>query len=212
LPFFVTFPEGNWVSVSKGPMGWIGLETKYLALLRQRLSEKTCFHSLGVGRTAKDLAGALGLSGEKAFTAGILHDYARELREASLLEEARRRRLPVDRILQVHPVLLHGPVGAELVREDLGIEDPEILEAIRCHTCGGESIGSLARIVYAADIIEPSRDFPGVEELRRQVRENFQTGLIRVVESTMNYVLRQRYLLHPDTLWFWNELIQEDRK
>jgi len=165
-----------------------------------------------VGRIARELAEARGLSGEKGFTAGILHDYARELGEASLLKEAERRRLPVDRIVKVQPVLLHGPVGAELVREDLGIRDPEVLEAIRCHTCGGEGIGPLARIVYAADIIEPSRDFPGVEELRRQVREDFRQGLIRVVESTMNYVLRQRYLLHPDTLLFWNELMQEEKK
>lgn len=188
------------------------MEDKYLALLRHRLTEKTCLHSLGVGRMARELALAQGLSGEEAFTAGILHDYAREMGEGSLLSEAGRLGLPVDPVMRIHPILLHGSVGAELVRKELGVEDPEILEAIRCHTVGDQGIGPLARIVYAADILEPSRDFPGVEELRRTLQEDFTRGLIQVVESTINYVLRQRYLLHPATVDFWNELMEEEKK
>lgn len=188
------------------------MEKEYLDLLRRRLSEKTCLHSLGVGRMARDLAGSRGLSGHKAFTAGILHDYAREMEDESLLQEARRFSIPVDAVMQVHPILLHGPVGAEMVREELGIEDTEILTAIRCHTCGGERMSPLARIIYAADILEPSRDFPGVEELRRRLQEDFAGGLIQVVESTINYVLSQHYLLHPATVDFWNELMQEEKE
>jgi predicted HD superfamily hydrolase involved in NAD metabolism len=186
------------------------LEDKLFKVLRSRLSEKTCIHSHGVGRMAQELALKQGLSGEAALMAGMLHDYAREMDDASLLWEARRFNIYVDAIMKVHPILLHGPVGAALIGEELGIDDPGILEAVCCHTCGRGNMGPLARIIYAADIIEPSRDFPGVEELRRSIRENFSKGLVKVVESTVNYVLRQGYLLHPGTVDFWNELMQED--
>jgi predicted HD superfamily hydrolase involved in NAD metabolism len=185
------------------------LEDKLFKVLRSRLTEKTCIHSRGVGLMARELALRQGLSGEAGLMAGMLHDYAREMDEASLMREARRFNIYVDAIMKVHPILLHGSVGAALVREELGIEDPKILEAICCHTCGRGNMGPLARIIYAADIIEPSRDFPGVEELRRSIRENFSKGLVKVVESTVTYVLSQGYLLHPATVDFWNELMQE---
>ena len=185
------------------------MENHFLGIIRGCLSEKTCLHSLGVGRTAERLARGQGLPGEKGFLAGILHDYAREMSDASLLKEAKRFHIPVDRVTLAHPILLHGPVGAALVQRELGIEDEDVLEAIYCHTFGREGMGPLARIVYAADIIEPSRNFPGVAQLREQVRADFPTGLRYVVESTINYVLRQGYLLHPSTVHFWNELVLE---
>lgn len=184
------------------------MEDKLIKVLQDRLSEKTCIHSRGVGRMAQELALRQGLSGEAGLIAGMLHDYAREMDEASLIREARRFNIYVDGIMKVHPILLHGAVGAALIREELGIDDSRILEAVCCHTCGRANMGPLARIIYAADIIEPSRDFPGVEELRRSIRENFSKGLVQVVESTINYVLRQEYLLHPSTVDFWNELMQ----
>ena len=198
--------------VSKRQRGWESLEEKYLGFLKDRLTEKTRRHSLGVGRMARELALGQGQSGEKALAAGILHDYAREMEDDALLREARRFRIPVDPVMEVQPILLHGPVGAELIREELGLTDPDILAAIRFHTCGGEGMATLSRIIYAADILEPSRDFPGVEGLRRQIRDDFPSGLVMVVESTINYVLSQQYLLHPSTVDFWNELMQEEKK
>lgn len=188
------------------------MEDKLFKVLRGRLSEKTCIHSRGVGRTARELAQKEGISGERGLVAGMLHDYAREMSEASLLREARRFNIYVDSIMQVHPILLHGPVGAALIQEELGIDDAGILEAVRCHTCGRGKMGPLARIIYAADIVEPSRDFPGVAELRRAIGENFSQGLVQVVESTISYVLRQGYLLHPATVEFWNKLRQEEKQ
>lgn len=195
--------------VSKRQKRWERLEDKLFKVLRGRLSEETCIHSRGVGRVARELAQKEGMAGERGLLAGMLHDYAREMSEASLVGEARRFNIHMDPIMKVHPILLHGPVGAALIREELGIEDPGVLEAVCCHTCGRGDMGPLAQIIYAADIIEPSRDFPGVEELRRNIRENFQKGLVKVVESTINYVLRQGYLLHPGTVDFWNELMKD---
>ncbi len=210
--FYCPLKEETRLLVSKRQMRWESLEKNYLDILRRRLSEKTCVHSQGVGSMAKDLAKGQGLSGEKGYLAGVLHDYAREMADKDLLREARRLNIHVDPVMRVHPILLHGPVGAGLIREELGITDGDILEAVSCHTCGRQKMGLLARIIYAADIIEESRDFPGVQELRRQVRKNFSLGLPQVVESTINYVLRQHYLLHPATVDFWNELILEREK
>ena len=72
------------------------------------------------------------------------------------------------------PKLLHGPVAAELSRRELGVEDGDILEAIRVHTVGRPQMGPLALVLYVADKIEPARDYPSVQHLRCLSREDLR--------------------------------------
>ncbi len=188
------------------------MEEAILRRIKSRLSPRLYRHSLGASRTAGELAKKQGLSYEKAVLAGLLHDYAREMEPKDLLSEAKDLGLPLDHIVKSRPCLLHGPVGVALIKKELNIKDSEILEAIHCHTLGKKFMSSLARVVYVADIIEPSRDFPGVERLRSLVFSDFNKGLIESVESTFKYLLAKRLLLHPLTLEFWNELIEEEKK
>ena len=70
------------------------------------------------------------------------------------------------------PKLLHGPVAAELARRELGVEDTEVLDAIREHTTGRPGMGPLSLVLYVADKIEPARDYPSVENLRRLAHQD----------------------------------------
>ena len=54
--------------------------------------------------------------------------------------------------------LLHSPAGATLAKNEFGIEDKEILDAICYHTTGRGDMTLLEKIVYLADKIEPSRN------------------------------------------------------
>ncbi len=181
-------------------------------LLQGRLSAKNLAHSRGVSSTARALAKRLGYPEDKAALAGLLHDFARDMSKEVLLAEARRFHIHVDPIMRARPMLLHAPVGAVLAKTELGIHDKDILEAVGNHTCGKEDMGLLARIIYVADMTEPSRDFPGVERLRSLVEVDFQNGLILAVESTIRYVLERRQLLHPSTVAFWNKLVEGEKK
>jgi predicted HD superfamily hydrolase involved in NAD metabolism len=142
------------------------------AFARSRLSKERYGHTLRVADTAEDLAAVHNLDKNRARLAAILHDAARETGPEEFLRLAHEWDLPVGEPERQSPKLLHGPVAAELARRELGIEDGEVLEAVRAHTTGRPGMGPLALVLYVADKIEPARDYPSVGRLRELAREN----------------------------------------
>ena len=58
-----------------------------------------------------------------------------------------------------------------MARDVFGV-DGEIYSAIYWHTTGHADMTLLEKIIYLADYIEPSRDFPGVDKLRQVCYKN----------------------------------------
>jgi len=119
--------------------------------VRGRLSAYRFAHTVGVWREAARMAERFGLDGGKARVAALLHDIAKEKRE----EELRRGGYYPPAMATA---LLHAPVGAVIAREEFGIEDPDILEAIALHTTGDADCCDLAKLLFAADRAEAGRD------------------------------------------------------
>lgn len=142
------------------------------ALARSRLSEKRYGHTVRVADTAEDLARAHHVDENRVRLAALLHDAARETELEEYLRLADKWEIPVGEPERQSPKLLHGPVAAELARRELGIEDGEVLEAVRVHTTGKPGMGPLALVLYVADKIEPARDYPSVGRLRELARED----------------------------------------
>ena len=55
------------------------------------------------------------------------------------------------------PHLLHADVSAIVARDEFGVKDKEILEAVRNHTLGRPGMSHLSCIVFVADVLEPNR-------------------------------------------------------
>jgi predicted HD superfamily hydrolase involved in NAD metabolism len=138
---------------------------------RSRLSEKRYSHTLRVADTVEDLARAHGIDPARARLAALLHDAAREMEPEEFLRLAGAWDLHVGEPERQSPKLLHAPVAAELARRELGVEDEEVLAAIRAHTVGEPGMGQLALALYVADKIEPARDYPSVGRIRDLARE-----------------------------------------
>ncbi len=188
------------------------IDEAILNFLQLRISKELFEHSLRVSQTASIIALKQGVSEEKAALAGLLHDCARELGPHDLLAEAESSGLALGSFLQQNPLLLHGPVGAFMIKRELGIRDREVLEAVTYHTCGKKNMCTLARIIYVADMIEPLRSFPGVEELRRLIEADFREGMLKAVEITINRVLARRLSFYLGTVDFWNDLLHEEKE
>ena len=64
------------------------------------------------------------------------------------------------------PVLLHGPVAAELLRRE-GLEDEEVYQGIYYHSTGCPGMSPVAKVVFLADKLDPHklRRYPYLEEL-----------------------------------------------
>ena len=164
---------------------------------RGRLSDKRYAHTLRVAETTEHLAKLHGLDSERARLAGLLHDTAREVGMEKLLRVAKEDGLPVGDFERERPILLHGPVAAELAREDLGVEDGEILDAVRAHTTGEPGMGPLALALFVADKIEPGREQPGVEDLRALASVSLHQAARAALEDSISYNERRDGPAHP---------------
>lgn len=163
----------------------------------KRLSDRRYGHTLRVAETAGRLAGLHGLDPRKARLAGLLHDAAREEGKQELLRVAEEEGLPIDDLERERPMLLHGPVAAVLSHKDLGVEDGEILDAVRVHTTGEPGMGPLALALYMADKIEPDRDQPGVDALRKLALKDLRRATRAALEDSVSHNEQRGRPIHP---------------
>lgn len=175
--------------------------------LSKRLSPKRLQHSIGVSQTAEELADLFGCDRQKAKIAGILHDLAREFPVDELLPRAQAFGIVVNDVEKAEPVLLHAPIAAKLAQRDFQIHDAEILQAIILHTTGGSQMSLLDKIIYVADMIEPSRSFLGLEELRTLAYVDLDKALLAALNQSIYYILDRGGLIHPDTIEARNDLL-----
>ena len=176
--------------------------------LSRRLKRSRYEHSLGVADTAAFLARRFGEDEARARTAGLLHDCAREFPNEAMRAEADARGVSYGAVEASMPLLLHAPLGALLAREKYGAEDEAVLRAIARHTVGGAAMTALDKIVYFADMVEPTREYPGVEELRRLMREaDLDEMTLAGLTRSIAFVLEKGHLIHPDTVLARNELL-----
>jgi len=173
----------------------------------QKLAAWRLGHSKRVAELASSLCERHGISSGDGYTAGILHDVARELPGTELLRLARQYGVEVGEVENAEPELLHGPVAAVMVERDLKVKDRQILEAIAHHTLGTPGMGLLAKIVYLADMLEPARNFPGVDALREQAFLDLDRTLAASLKQSIEYVLAKDSLLHPRTVAARNEIL-----
>ena len=169
------------------------------AFARSKLSEKRYGHTLRVADTAAELARVHGLDEDRARLGALIHDAARETGPEEFLRFAEEWDLPVGEPERQSPKLLHGPVAAELARRELGVEDEEVLEAVRAHTTGKPGMGPLALVLYVADKIEPAREYPSVERLRRMSREDLHAAATESLRRAIAHNEERGKDVHPSS-------------
>ncbi|WHH58421.1 bis(5'-nucleosyl)-tetraphosphatase (symmetrical) YqeK [Petroclostridium sp. X23] len=175
-------------------------ENQIMDKLKELLTEDRLKHSIGVRDTAVQLAKIYHCDMDKASVAGLLHDCAKDLKKQQLLQLCDNFDIVLNEIERSEIHLIHGPLGAKFAQCYFGINDPEILDAIYYHTVAKEKMTLLTKIVYLADFIEPNRDYPGVEEIRRIAYDDLNDGILAGIDATIRYVLKRGKVIHPNTI------------
>ena len=151
-----------------------------LSWLREKayawLKPKRIAHVAGCESEAVKLAMRWGEDPETAAEAGILHDITKKLNFEEQLILCGKYGIINDNLELASPKLLHAKTGAALARDLFGVSEA-VYEAIRWHTTGKPDMTLLEKIIYLADYIEPTRDFPGVEKLREQCYEDIDAAM-----------------------------------
>ncbi len=187
-------------------------EEKIITTLKNKFDRKRYNHIMGVVGVSEKMAIQEGVLPEKARLAALLHDYAKDLSYEDLLEVIKRGTWNVDEEEIELPQLLHAPAAACLAAEEFGIDDEEILEAIRYHTIGNPGMCLLAEIIYVADYIEPHRDFPGISSVREQSRRGIEPAIIAICNNTIKYNIDRGQIIHPNTLALRNTYLRRQLK
>lgn len=165
-----------------------------LPWLRERsysyLAPKRIPHVVGCEQEAVRLAARWGENVEDAAEAGILHDITKKLVLSEQLILSEKYGIINDNREKANVKLLHAKTGAALSKELFNISD-RVYSAIRWHTTGKPDMSLLEKIIYMADYIEPNRDFPGVDELRKLAYEDLDAamtlGLYMSLEDIKSY-------------------------
>ena len=163
------------------------------------LKNKRIPHVLGTEQEAIRLAERYGADVEKARIAALLHDCTKKLEMEDQLELCRHYGIELDELESRALKLLHAKTGAAIARDVFGV-DEEIYNAIWWHTTGHGGMTLLEKIIYLADYIEPSRVFPGVEDLRKACYEDLDKGLLMGLEMTIEEMLSMGNPVHRATI------------
>ncbi|MBS9336310.1 bis(5'-nucleosyl)-tetraphosphatase (symmetrical) YqeK [Fructobacillus papyrifericola] len=178
----------------------------YKEKVAAHLSKHRYEHCLRVSDYAVKLAKQNGVDVKEAALAGLVHDYAKERSAADFLEKIDQAKLPASLKKWGNPIW-HGVVGAEFVKDELGIKDPAILQAIRLHTTGGghEEMTTLDKVIFMADYLETGRDFPGVEEARSLTDQSLGQGVFYQLAHTLSYLASKEQVIYPKTFDAYND-------
>ncbi len=178
--------------------------------LKNSLSENRFKHTMGVAKTASELARIYSADIEKANTAGLLHDCSKEKSIDEMLDIISKNGGAVDYISKKSSALLHGIAGAYFAKEIFYI-DNEIFDAIRYHTTGKANMSLLTKIIYIADYIEPGRNFPGVDNIRKIAFSNLDEAIIKACSNVIIHTVNKGGAVHPDTVDALNYLLLNNR-
>ena len=187
--------------------GIIMIETWMYEELKKDIGIERYNHCINVMNTSVELAKLYNYSIEEAKIAGLLHDCGKFQDKIKILKMVDEFDIILDDVMEKNTALVHGPLGVIIAKTKYNISNPEILNAIRYHTTGRANMTLLEKIVFIADLIEPSRNFQGVEEMRKLAYEDLDRSIILALNKNIQFVIEKNNLLHLDTIKARNYLI-----
>lgn len=170
------------------------------------VSQKRYEHSVRTAQMCERLCSHYGLNPKKGYLCGIAHDMCKKFDDRLLISIASKDGKPITPIESEKPPLLHGRAAAVKIREDFGVNDKEVIEAIANHTFGGEKLCDLAKLLFVADKIEPGREHVTEKYLDRLFSMSLNEMVYTVVNESVEYLTGKGKKISPVTRLFLTEL------
>lgn len=178
----------------------------YVDLIRNKLSPYRFNHSLEVAKSAVYLAEKYGGDSEKMCVAGLLHDVLKEADREETFFYVDKYIIPLTVLEEATPKLWHAIVGAEFIKNELGIDDDEIINAVRYHTTGRKNMTLSDKILFIADFISADRDYDGADEMRERAEKSLECAMDMGLSFTITDLVENGKAVHPDTIDAYNDL------
>ena len=105
----------------------------------------------------------------------------------------------------------HGICAAILAQTQWGVEDEEVLSAIRCHTTGKPGMSLLDEIVFLADMTSAERDYPEVDYLRKLEKKDIHQAMREALEMNLHWLEESGKPVDEETRAALEDLRQRER-
>ena len=171
--------------------------------IQKTLSPFRFMHSLGVAYMSSCLAVCYGVDRRKAYIAGLIHDCAKEIDKDELVFLCDMNGVPITEIERRIKQLVHARYGAYLVKSKYGIDDEDIINAVKNHTVGRAGMTKLEQIIFCADFLEPHREYdctPSLDELRRLIFTDIDKATYLIIDNQVTFFREKPRDIDPKTL------------
>ena len=179
---------------------------KYLQYL-DSLSDYRRVHSLNVSSEAVRFAEKYGGDVEKARLAGLLHDVTKETDNEKQLQIIENGGIILTELEKRSPKLWHAISGACFVRDVIGVDDPDLFNAIRYHTTARAGMSRLEKIIFLADFTSAERDYPDIDVIREHAEHSLEEGMLYGIKFTISRLVGRGNLVSPDALAAYNDIL-----
>jgi len=181
------------------------LVTRRVRSLPRRLQD----HIHRVEKIAQGLGEVHGVDPARAGLAMLCHDVARAMGGGELLLRASQLDLPVSMVEREVPILLHGPVGAEILKTEDGLTDDSIYQAVYWHTTAHPSLDTLGKVVFLADKLDPQKigSYPFQPRIRDLAFQDLDRGILEFLTQELIARASRGEMVHPAALDTRNALL-----
>ena len=142
-------------------------------------------HSKSVAKLAYEIAVSNHLENpNRYFVAGLFHDIGKDI-PIEKQRELTKKYFP--EYADMQEFAYHQFAGSILVQEMFEIKDEDIVNAIRYHSTGSDNMDLMAKIIYAADKIEPTRGFDSSHYIS-EMKKDADNGFRIVLQANKDYL------------------------
>lgn len=181
--------------------------TDYMDIIKPMMGERRFKHCVNVSIEAVRLAQKYGADPDKAAVAGVLHDITKEVDFEKQLQIIESGDIILTDVEKSTNKLWHAISGSVYVQKELGITDPDIINAIRYHTTARAGMSKLEKVIFLADFTSAERDYPDVDVIRKKADISLEEGIVYGIEFTLKNLLDRGGLLSVDAVNAYNEII-----
>jgi predicted HD superfamily hydrolase involved in NAD metabolism len=170
-------------------------------------------HVLRVADEAVRLADVHGVNRESAKIAALGHDLLRGVSGERLLAICADQNYAADPVDRLEPILLHGPLAVQILREQYKVLDADVLGAVASHTTARPGMSRLQKLIFIADKIEPHKmgGRPAVIRVGDLAENDLDAAMLAYLEYHIMIAMESGWPLHPNTIAARNELIAVKR-
>lgn len=161
-------------------------------------------HSLKVANEAKRISRCFGVSEEKAFIAGILHDIGNVIPLNKRVNFCNDLGIEMFEEEKLAPSMLHSKLSRIIASEVFQV-DTDICNAIECHSTLKAYAGKLDLVLFVADKTSWPRAYNEgfIEEMQEGLNVSLECSAIKFLEYILN---GHAEVIHPRAIKSYNYL------